>query len=82
VKRRRTREDDLDGGWVSPMWHDRFVARVSIPPGNPIAWRTQLWVQVQSRGTLFESFGNKDGVDSRIRPKAPPSSYGNSPIFK
>src|SRR4029077_19037920 len=32
-----TREDDLQGGWYRPMWHDRFAAGLDAN-GEPVAW--------------------------------------------
>jgi len=58
-----TREDDLRGGWYRPMWHDRFVAGLDAS-GDPIAWTHTIVGQSIMQGTLFESFGIKNGIDS------------------
>lgn len=70
-----TREDDLAGGWYRPMWHDRFVAGLDSA-GNPIAWTHTIVGQSIFRGTLFESFGIKDGVDSASVEGAADLLYG------
>ncbi len=58
-----TREDDLRGGWYRPMWHDRFVAGLDAN-GNPVGWTHTIVGQSIMKGTLFESFGIKNGIDS------------------
>src|SRR5437879_11153680 len=45
------------------MWHDRFVAGLDAN-GNPVAWTHTIVGQSIMQGTLFESFGIKDGVDA------------------
>src|SRR5258707_4899484 len=57
-----TREDDLQGGWYRPMWHDRFVAGLDAN-GEPLAWTHTIVGQSIMQGTSFESFGIKDGID-------------------
>ena len=70
-----TREDDLAGGWYRPMWHDRFVAGLDSG-GNPIAWTHTIVGQSIFAGTLFESLGIKDGVDSASVEGAADLLYG------
>jgi isoquinoline 1-oxidoreductase beta subunit len=70
-----TREDDLAGGWYRPMWHDRFVAGLDSA-GNPIAWTHTIVGQSIFAGTLFESLGIKDGVDSASVEGAADLLYG------
>ena len=70
-----TREDDLKGGWYRPMWHDRFVAGLDAN-GNPVAWTHTIVGQSIMQGTLFESFGIKDGVDAASVEGAADILYG------
>jgi isoquinoline 1-oxidoreductase beta subunit len=70
-----TREDDLRGGWYRPMWHDRFVAGLDVT-GDPIAWTHTIVGQSIMQGTLFESFGIKDGIDSASVEGAADLLYG------
>jgi len=70
-----TREDDLAGGWYRPMWHDRFAAGLDAE-GNPVAWTHTIVGQSIMAGTLFESFGIKDGVDSASVEGAADILYG------
>jgi isoquinoline 1-oxidoreductase beta subunit len=70
-----TREDDLRGGWYRPMWHDRFVAGLDAN-GEPIAWTHTIVGQSIMQGTLFESFGIKDGIDSASVEGAADLLYG------
>src|SRR6266513_2941072 len=70
-----TREDDLAGGWYRPMWHDRFSAGLDAQ-GNPVAWTHTIVGQSILDGTLFESFGNKNGVDSASVEGAADILYG------
>jgi isoquinoline 1-oxidoreductase beta subunit len=70
-----TREDDLRGGWYRPMWHDRFVAGLD-GNGDPIAWTHTIVGQSIMQGTLFESFGIKDGIDSASVEGAADLLYG------
>jgi isoquinoline 1-oxidoreductase beta subunit len=58
-----TREDDIRGGWYRPMWYDHFAAGVDAK-GNPVAWTHTIVGQSIFEGTMFESFGIKDGIDS------------------
>jgi isoquinoline 1-oxidoreductase beta subunit len=70
-----TREDDLRGGWYRPMWHDRFVAGLDAN-GDPVAWTHTIVGQSIMQGTLFESFGIKDGIDSASVEGAADLLYG------
>src|SRR2546425_1605068 len=70
-----TREDDLKGGWYRPMWHDRFVAGLDAN-GNPVAWTHTIVGQSIMQGTLFESFGIKDGIDAASVEGAADILYG------
>jgi isoquinoline 1-oxidoreductase beta subunit len=70
-----TREDDLRGGWYRPMWHDRFAAGLDAD-GNPVAWTHTIVGQSIMMGTLFESFGVKDGIDSASVEGAADILYG------
>jgi isoquinoline 1-oxidoreductase subunit beta len=70
-----TREDDMQGGWYRPMWHDRFAAGLDAS-GNPIAWTHTIVGQSIMAGTLFESFTIKDGVDSASVEGAADLLYG------
>jgi isoquinoline 1-oxidoreductase subunit beta len=70
-----TREDDLQGGWYRPMWHDRFAAGLDAN-GEPVAWTHTIVGQSIMQGTLFESFGIKDGVDSTSVEGAADLLYG------
>jgi len=70
-----TRDDDLKGGWYRPMWYDRFAAGIDAS-GNPIVWTHTIVGQSILQGTLFESFGVKDGVDSASIEGAADLIYG------
>jgi isoquinoline 1-oxidoreductase beta subunit len=70
-----TREDDLRGGWYRPMWHDRFAAGLDAN-GDPVAWTHTIVGQSIMQGTLFESFGVKDGIDSASVEGAADLLYG------
>jgi isoquinoline 1-oxidoreductase subunit beta len=58
-----TREDDIRGGWYRPMWYDHFEAGVDAS-GNPVAWKHTIVGQSIFDGTMFASFGIKDGIDA------------------
>jgi isoquinoline 1-oxidoreductase beta subunit len=75
VKVMWTREDDMQGGWYRPMWHDRFAAGLDAS-GNPIAWTHTIVGQSIMAGTLFESFGIKNGIDSASVEGAADLLYG------
>ncbi len=70
-----TREDDTQGGWYRPMWHDRFVAGLNAS-GNPVAWTHTIVGQSIMAGTPFEAFTIKDGVDSASVEGAADLLYG------
>lgn len=70
-----TREDDLAGGWYRPMWHDRFSAGLDAQ-GHPVAWTHTIVGQSIMAGTLFESFGIKDGIDAASVEGAADLLYG------
>ena len=70
-----TREDDMQGGWYRPMWHDRFVAGIDAA-GNPVAWTHTIVGQSIMAGTPFEAFAIKDGVDSASVEGAADLLYG------
>src|SRR5216683_2576272 len=70
-----TREDDLQGGWYRPMWHDRFVAGLDAS-GEPVAWTHTIVGQSIMQGTLFESFMVKNGVDGTSVEGAADLLYG------
>jgi len=75
VKVAWTREDDLQGGWYRPMWHDRFAAGLDAS-GEPIAWTHTIVGQSIMQGTLFESFMIKNGVDGTSVEGAADLLYG------
>jgi isoquinoline 1-oxidoreductase subunit beta len=70
-----TREDDMQGGWYRPMWHDRFAAGLDAN-GNPVAWTHTIVGQSIMAGTPFEAFTVKDGVDSASVEGAADLLYG------
>ena len=70
-----TREDDLKGGWYRPMWHDRFAAGLDAN-GEPVAWTHTIVGQSIAKGTLFEGFMIKDGVDATSVEGAADLLYG------
>jgi isoquinoline 1-oxidoreductase beta subunit len=70
-----TREDDTKGGWYRPMWHDQFAAGLDAN-GEPIVWTHTIVGQSIMTGTLFESFGVKNGVDSASVEGAADIIYG------
>ncbi len=65
VKVVRSREDDVKAGYYRPM----VVHRAEIgfdKDGTVLAWRHQIVSQSIMRGTPFEAFTIKDGVDGTI----------------
>ena len=65
VKVVRSREDDVKAGYYRPL----VVHRAEIgydKDGNVLAWRHQIVSQSIMRGTPFEAFTIKDGVDGTI----------------
>jgi isoquinoline 1-oxidoreductase beta subunit len=57
------------------MWHDRFSAGLDAQ-GNPVAWTHTIVGQSILDGTLFESLGIKNGVDSASVEGAADILYG------
>src|SRR3984957_18317406 len=70
-----TREDDIRGAWYRPMWYDHFEAGLDAQ-GNPVAWTHTIVGQSIMTGTMFESFGVKNGVDSASVEGAADILYG------
>jgi isoquinoline 1-oxidoreductase subunit beta len=70
-----TREDDIRGGWYRPMWYDHFEAGLDAQ-GHPVAWTHTIVGQSIMTGTMFESFGVKNGVDSASVEGAADILYG------
>jgi isoquinoline 1-oxidoreductase beta subunit len=70
-----TREDDIRGGWYRPMWYDHFAAGLDAS-GNPVAWTHTIVGQSIMTGTMFESFGVKNGIDSTSVEGAADILYG------
>ncbi len=70
-----TREDDIRGGWYRPMWYDHFAAGLDAS-GNPVAWTHTIVGQSIMAGTMFESFGIKNGIDSASVEGAADILYG------
>lgn len=70
-----TREDDIRGGWYRPMWYDHFAAGLDAS-GNPVAWTHTIVGQSIMTGTMFESFGVKNGIDSTSVEGAADLIYG------
>jgi isoquinoline 1-oxidoreductase beta subunit len=57
-----SREDDLAGGWYRPMAAHRV--RVGLDAaGNVVAWDHRIATKSIFKGTAFEAFVVKDGVD-------------------
>lgn len=57
-----TREDDTRGGYYRPMAHHRMSAALDRA-GTPVAWQQTIVGQSIMRGTPFEAFMEKEGVD-------------------
>jgi len=70
-----TREDDIRGGWYRPMWYDHFAAGLDAS-GNPVAWTHTIVGQSIMAGTMFESYGIKNGIDSASVEGAADILYG------
>src|SRR5690606_32887781 len=63
VKTVWTREDDIHGGYYRPMFLQ--TARIGLDAdGRPVAWQQALVGQSIMKGTPFEPFSSRDGVDS------------------
>lgn len=58
-----TREEDMHGGYYRPAYVHRVQAAVDAH-GALLAWQQRIVGQSIFKGTLFESFGIKDGIDS------------------
>ena len=63
VKLMWTREDDMRAGYYRPLYLHTLKAGLD-KEGNPIAWEQRIVGQSILKGTAFESFLVKDGVDS------------------
>ncbi|MGH8129262.1 MAG: molybdopterin cofactor-binding domain-containing protein [Steroidobacteraceae bacterium] len=59
-----TREDDIRGGYYRPIFVHRL--RGAIREGKISAWSNTVVGQSLIKGTPFESFGYKDGLDSQM----------------
>jgi isoquinoline 1-oxidoreductase beta subunit len=70
-----TREDDIRGGWYRPMWYDHFAAGLDAS-GNPVAWTHTVVGQSIMTGTMFESYGVKNGIDAASVEGAADILYG------
>ncbi len=70
-----TREDDTQGGYYRPLWHDRVAAGLDAE-GNPIVWRHTIVGQSILTGTLFEQMLVKNGVDETSVEGAKDIPYG------
>ena len=63
VKTVWTREDDIHGGYYRPMFLQ--AAKIGLDgEGMPVAWQQAMVGQSIMKGTPFEPFSIKDGVDS------------------
>ncbi|MCP8687871.1 xanthine dehydrogenase family protein molybdopterin-binding subunit [Marinobacterium sedimentorum] len=58
-----TREDDTRAGYYRPMYVHKVRAGLDAS-GNPLAWEQRIVGQSIMKGTAFENFAIKDGVDS------------------
>ncbi|RED54390.1 xanthine dehydrogenase family protein molybdopterin-binding subunit [Aestuariispira insulae] len=58
-----TREDDVRGGRYRPAYHHRLKAALD-EQGNLIGWQHKIVGQSIAKGTAFEPFLVKDGVDA------------------
>lgn len=59
-----TREDDIKGGYYRPIFVHRL--RGVVREGKIAAWTNTVVGQSLIKGTPFESFGYKDGLDSQM----------------
>lgn len=57
-----TREDDMRAGWYRPQFFHRLRASLG-DDGLPVGWEHRLVGQSIAKGTAFESFMIKDGID-------------------
>jgi isoquinoline 1-oxidoreductase beta subunit len=58
-----TREDDTQGWYYRPMYLHSLIGSVDAK-GKPDAWHHHIVGQSIAKGTAFESFMVKDGIDS------------------
>jgi isoquinoline 1-oxidoreductase beta subunit len=58
-----TREDDTRAGYYRPLYVHRVRAGLDAS-GNPVAWEQRIVGQSIGKGTAFEAFIVKDGIDS------------------
>jgi isoquinoline 1-oxidoreductase beta subunit len=57
-----TREDDLRAGYYRPLWHSRIQG--AIGAAGISGWKHTIVGQSITKGTPFEAFTTKDGIDS------------------
>lgn len=57
-----TRTDDMRGGYYRPMWHSR-IAAAHDAEGNITGWKHTIVGQSITKGTAFEAFMVKNGID-------------------
>jgi len=63
IKTMWTREDDVRGGFYRPMWHNALAAGLDRD-GKLVAWRHRIVGQSIVKGTAFEGFIVRDGIDA------------------
>lgn len=63
VKLQWSREDDIRGGYYRPAYAHRVVAGLDAD-GNIVGWDHRVAGQSLFKGTVFEGFVVKDGVDN------------------
>ena len=63
VKMIWTREDDIQGGKYRPAYHHRLKAGLD-EDGNIVGWQHKIVGQSILKGTAFEAFLVKDGIDA------------------
>ncbi len=56
-----TREDDTRAGWFRPMY--LHVLKGAVAGGQAVAWHQRVVGQSIMKGTSFEAFTTKDGID-------------------
>ena len=69
-----SREDDMRGGYYRPM-HLHRVSVGADAKGQPVAWQHAIVGQSIVKGTAFEKFLIKDGVDATITEGVTDSPY-------